>query len=486
MKQTKIFSVLAIALALGLTACGGGSGSKATSSKHTHKWVQDTTKQNVEATCAQEGITYEICEGCKETREKKTSKKSHTYGEWQTVAEADCTHAGSRKRVCSVCNNEETEVIEALGHNWGETTVTQEPGIGVEGKGTHTCSRCNTTEEVTIDALVPSVSITTAKYELNEGKVYLVLSGTEQYFTAENFKWAFGLKLDREDTWLVGKAEPEAADFNVLGVITPAAEEGANDSFEVKFDLTSIPAPAEGSKAGLWNIYAGPTGAYGSLNVSVSNTENGNTPDEAYNYYFRNDQQTSNRLTAGIDALPLFHFTTAVASKVEDQVWVNIGGKVRDASLTKAALDTQLAALDPFIQFQSTGNSYFGPEGHTGGSASSPEGLTYSFESKEEADGLYAYLKINITFMGSESATTYNTHVNVLANKQQNCVMEQDFLGDAIDLGNDLELIVFSNSTGAYNEQLGVSGRNAINSANNAYGNLGFRVQAKAAEQQGE
>jgi len=77
-----------------------------------HVWVQDTTKQNHEATsCADENIAYEVCSVCGETREVKTpSTVDHVWEDKAAVKNSDnkdvipmecsgCHHAGAKMSV---------------------------------------------------------------------------------------------------------------------------------------------------------------------------------------------------------------------------------------------------------------------------------------------------------------------------------------------------------------------------------------------------
>ena len=112
MKQIKLFGVLAIALALGITACnGGGAGDKSggSSSKHVHtfdttKWEADDNSHWHPATC--------------EHTNQKGDKANHDFGDPYDVTPATCENDGSQKVKCKVCNEEVTQTLQALGHNW--------------------------------------------------------------------------------------------------------------------------------------------------------------------------------------------------------------------------------------------------------------------------------------------------------------------------------------------------------------------------------
>ena len=197
MKQMKIFGVLAIALALGLTACGGSGGdkSKSTSSKHTHEYgdvvvVKEATcteagegkqvcktcgnekKTTIKAlghdlgeatvvtqpTCEETGLQKATCKRCNQEVETEIPANGHTWGDWETVVEATCTEAGSEKRVCSVCQKEETQATSELGHNYKtdadgniEFTWTVAPTCEKAGVGTKHCERCGLDVDATDD-----------------------------------------------------------------------------------------------------------------------------------------------------------------------------------------------------------------------------------------------------------------------------------------------------------------------------------------------
>ena len=128
--KTNIFKTLAIFLALGvLSACNVTSKNNdnegeepaasevqpGTSKKHTHKFVQDPDKQNIEATCSKEGVKYEKCE-CGETRETKIAKKDHTYGDG--IASGNCGEAGKITYTCTACGATKEEVTGYIQHDW--------------------------------------------------------------------------------------------------------------------------------------------------------------------------------------------------------------------------------------------------------------------------------------------------------------------------------------------------------------------------------
>ena len=315
-----------------------------------------------------------------------------------------------------------------------------------------------------------------------------------------------------------------------------------NKTFTISFKVTDIVPNTGVPYKGLFRVYAGPYLAdnsnYKTLSVSVSNAEGTNTADKNYyNFYWRNDQETGNVLTLGVmPATAPFKWETAVATYVEGEgdepahTYVEIGGEylgdeatveaaqaaldavykvtetegtapVEGVHWTQAEIDAAqegdpaygkttddwktapVEGVDPvvrpvFIQFQSEGNSYYGPTGHSGSNARDPEAtpITYEVIAKQVGTKICAYVKIDVSFMGSVDATVFNTHMNLLEKSQENCVLPQFGVGDdgAINAtpvalpGGTMELVIFSNPNGA-------------NTASNAYGNLAFKVQAKTA-----
>ena len=148
MKQMKVLGVIAIALTLGLTACGGGGNAK--SSSHKHTWGDYTVIKA--ATCTEDGSEERVCSGCGE-KQTKVIKAAHTWGEWETVVAATCQAEGSEKRVCSVCQAEDTRVTDKVDHTWGEWETVTEATCDTAGSRKHVCSVCQTEESETVAEL---------------------------------------------------------------------------------------------------------------------------------------------------------------------------------------------------------------------------------------------------------------------------------------------------------------------------------------------
>ena len=149
MKQIKILGVLAIALTLGLSACGGKPGDDKPS-EHVHtfdvsKWESNATEHWHPATC--------------EHTKEKGDKAKHTWGDPYDVVAATCTEAGSQKVKCTVCEYEKKETIKATGHSAqpaedsADWTIVTPATCEAVGSKTYVCANCHEAVAVEIPAL---------------------------------------------------------------------------------------------------------------------------------------------------------------------------------------------------------------------------------------------------------------------------------------------------------------------------------------------
>ena len=477
MKQIKFLGILAVALSLGLAACGGASNEVEPCAKH--DWGEKVTIK--EPTCTEAGQSQRTCKVCGAKEDPKTIKAlGHDYSIESNKKEPTCTEPGSVDLECSRCHDKKAgEVIEALGHDFQDLGESDPgyvaPDFGVPGVMPQKCSRCTATNTREIPALQRGFTISLAEFQKkDDGKVYLRLSGTCDHYTTATFKWAFALKEynngQEGGAYLVGKAEPAAEDFNIEVALTAGAD-GADDSFTVDFNLSDIIAPEGVTKPGRYNLTAGPQDNYSTINVSLNP---GNYADSGFRYYFRNDQEVGSRLTVCIEELPpFFHFSNAVASFVDgvdgegnptQTAWVRIYGEALEQSKTVAQLEADLAATHTACRFQSSGNSM---------TTRNAEG-EFRMEVTEEGGKKIVSVWVNIQFMIDADNTVYNTHLNLKAGETinawrdyTNCVMEGDF-ENILPISAERELVVFSHPLGA-------------NDVENSYGNLGFRTRAVSA-----
>ena len=494
-----------------------------------HDYVNDAGA--VEADCLHDGHADQTCSRCGDHKTGVTLPATgHKFdGALETDVEAQIGVAGSGHRVCQNANcpgDYEDEAAKAA----EDQTKFHSPAWKIEEIPALVPSVTYSKAALTKD---------------NAGDVYLELEGSEQYYDQipEQFKWALGLRendpprnqwggqgSNNDRRFIYGKAEPAEADYTVLGTINE------DKTFKVSFKLTDLVPNAGLVFKGLLNIFVGPYLAenanYGNLSIQVANADGTNTSDKNYvTYYWRNDQGSSSVLSVGvIPSTAPFKLETAVATYVaaadsadeKEHTYVEIGGEWKGDETTVEAVQAALDAVykvtevegkapvegvhwtqaeidaaqdgDPaygktvddwktepqagvepvvrpvFIQFQSSGNSYYGPKNHSGSSARDPEEtpITYELYAKQVGDKICAYVKIDISFMGGVDATVFNTHMNLLDKSQENCVMDK-FTNAAVALpGGSKEVVIFDNPDGG-------------NNADNAYGNLAFKVQAKSA-----
>ena len=110
-------------------------------------------------------------------------------------------------------------------------------------------------------------------------KAYVVVSGKETNYTADEFKWAWGL-LDDSGEFIDGKENPAADDFK-------SASFSANGTFTLKYCLTDI----ANMKAGvLYRVYGGTPAQYGDIEFPSNQT---GASDATRKYYLRSDQSNS-------------------------------------------------------------------------------------------------------------------------------------------------------------------------------------------------
>lgn len=147
MKQIKILGVLAIALALGLTACGGAKSSKSESKSETPSSVVPSSSSQAPAESSE--APAESSEAPAESSEapaESSTRHTHQWGDYVTTKEATCTEDGEQKRVCSICGQEQTKTIKAA-HTWGDYVVKTDSTCTQEGVEERECSVCHEKQE---------------------------------------------------------------------------------------------------------------------------------------------------------------------------------------------------------------------------------------------------------------------------------------------------------------------------------------------------
>lgn len=163
-----------------------------------------------------------------------------------------------------------------------------------------------------------SVSITEMKLANVEGKVYVVVKGTEANYKAEEFKWAWGLKTNGDSgEFIDGKETPEAADYKA------ATFDATTKAFEVKYCLTDLTL----TSGAYYQVYGGTPETYANIAFEDANTT---ARDQTRSYYLRTDQNNS----IVFDAVQPISFTKAAV-----------------VDLAAADLPTGITNAGPYLKF---------------------------------------------------------------------------------------------------------------------------------------
>ena len=115
---------------------------------------------------------------------------------------------------------------------------------------------------------------------MNENdKAYVQVVGTQSNYTAEEFKWAWGIK-EQNGGFVDGKSNPSAEDFQLVTFDT-------NNSFRLRYCLTDITTLKAGT---LYRIYGGTPEKYGDIAFPTNQT---GARDSKRIYYPRSDEDNS-------------------------------------------------------------------------------------------------------------------------------------------------------------------------------------------------
>ena len=128
----------------------------------------------------------------------------------------------------------------------------------------------------------PVKTVTDLSISLRNGdddKAYIRVTGKQSNYTAEDFKWAWGLKGD-DGTFDDGKQIPASTDFQTVAF-------NSNNGFTVDYCLTDIANLRAGT---LYRIYGGTPETYN--DIPFANNQFG-ASDATRKYYLRQDQNNS-------------------------------------------------------------------------------------------------------------------------------------------------------------------------------------------------
>ena len=387
-------------------------GSKSTSSKHTHYaadnavWYFDDNYHWHK--CAEDdGYTVE--------------RGTHEFVQIVTV-EPTCTEDGHCRFKCAVCGFEKEQQVAAFGHDWQQVPIGQDinylaPTTESDGRMTEKCSICGAEQMVSIPKLVPSFKVGTVDIENDNstGKVDIIFYGTQENYSFNDFKIAFGLK-DRYGNFVVGSLEPQDSDYSYA----PIMSDDATGLFYTVIHLSEIAATGV-LNTGAYEFYAGPKGCYGpayidSLSGSVRN-------DDYFTYNFTsNYDYQNNKMALVLNCEKItkhFHLTDAVieTKNNDNEVWLKIFGLSYRDQTSVSRLQSFLNTLNPHVDFQIIGNNW---------AITKLSSDNFYYEVKQENGQFMVYFNINISFMLNTNAK-YITHINFLEDVQTDCKMEEDF-----------------------------------------------------------
>ncbi|MCD8054101.1 MAG: leucine-rich repeat protein, partial [Lachnospiraceae bacterium] len=118
-----------------------------------------------EATCAQAGVQYRVCETCGGIQYEYLDPTGHTVETWTIETEATCTEEGSQTGTCTVCGETVTETIEATGHVYEESYQSDASGHW------QVCTVCEEDSEVEAHTYENGVCTVCGYYEIAEGNL---------------------------------------------------------------------------------------------------------------------------------------------------------------------------------------------------------------------------------------------------------------------------------------------------------------------------
>lgn len=124
----------------------------------------ENTRNEITATCIEDGFDKTICEDCGELLEESWEVAlGHMFSDWTETKSASCTEDGEKRRTCrrENCMYYETLVIPSS-HDWGFGFVTKHATCIEDGEREYSCNRegCNETKTEVIRATGHFYSLT--------------------------------------------------------------------------------------------------------------------------------------------------------------------------------------------------------------------------------------------------------------------------------------------------------------------------------------
>lgn len=261
----------------------------------------------------------------------------------------------------------------------------------------------------------------------NDGnKAYITIKGMQKNYTAEEFKWAWGL-MDRDTSEFAdGKAKPSDSDFVKV-------EFDSSNQFTVKYCLTDIQTIKAGK---IYRIYGGTPETYGDIPFA-SNMFGAN--DATRKYYLRQDLENS--LT--FDNIQPINFATATIEQIAQEdlpegitnpgVYLKIGGK-NDKKITMETINAWKEAGNIAGYFQRCIPSW-----------QSHQHVDTERFFKIENDNVYCYLYVGFIEVGEGWMVHFDL---VSGNQEAGLYTSTTYNGETTYTVGDAKYKVYSNQTG--------------------------------------
>ena len=288
------------------------------------------------------------------------------------------------------------------------------------------------------------MAVTAIDVITEDAKVYLKISGTISGFAnADAMKMAFGL-VDSQPAqgttaqWLIGSAQPADTDYTLVPTVNATA-----GTFELKVDVSIV----TGVKAGVFNIYVGPKGAYAAVSSQGVTMGSGKGVSGGFRWYIRGDKGA-----LAMDELPPLALTESFV-KVEGEgdaaaVYHYVGGELNTAALPEA----EFLAKHPYVQYEACVNY----KTNVLGSSTKTDLVTTVVE------GGKAYIKTNITSLPNDA---YNVKFNLVEDKDADIKMDK-----VIDNRDESDQVIFNGHAYACYADSSKSDKSDI------YGNCGIYI----------
>ena len=173
-----------------------------------------------------------------------------------------------------------------------------------------------------------SINITSISLTNDNSKAYIRVIGTQENYTTEDFKWAWGLRIQNGD-FIDGKEYPQESDFTLQTF-------DENNQFTLRYCLTDIDAMVSGT---LYRIYGGTPESYNDIAFPSNNF---GASDATRHYYLRSDENNS----LVYDSIQPISFTKAEVVEIAEadlpEGIINAGPYIKFGGQNKANLTVEM------------------------------------------------------------------------------------------------------------------------------------------------